>query len=263
VSINDAIERHAAPLAELETAFADYVAEQTKLLAPGVDWSSPDLEELLRGGNAEGDLRQWIADHPDNIRALTALSMLLMQLERWEDAKPVLHRIIELYPDETGPECAAMRLATAHRKLGETEAEREVLARYAALDADGSAAFLRLIEIGTAREDWEAVRTNALRMLAVNPLVPQPHRGLASAARELSHPEEELAAYTALLALQPDDPAELHFQLAQLHDSRGDRSRAKRHALLALESAPRYRAAQSLLLKIVRSGDAPPQPETR
>ncbi len=262
VSINDAIERHAAPLASLETAFADYVAEQSKSLAPGADWSSPDLEDLLRGGNAEVDLRQWVADHPDNIRALTALSMLLMQLERWEEAKPVLRRIIELYPDETGSECAAMRLATVHRRLGETEAERMVLLRYAALDPDGSAAFLRLIAIETAREDWEAVRTNALRMLAVNPLVPQPHRALAAAARKLGQPEEEMAAYTALLALQPDDPAELHYQLAQLRESRGDRVLAKQHVLLALESAPRYQAAQALLLKIVRSGEAPSQPAT-
>jgi tetratricopeptide (TPR) repeat protein len=261
VYINDAIERHAAPLAELETAFANYVTEQTESLAPEADWSNPDLEELLRGGNAEADLRQWIAEHPDNIRALTALSMLLIQLERWEDAKPVLRRIIELYPDETGADCAAMRLATVHRKLGESEAEREVLARYAALDADGAAAFLRLIEIETAREDWEAVRTSALRMLAVNPLIPQPHRALAAAARKLSQPEEEMAAYTALLALQPDDPADLHYQLAQLWETRGDRALAKRHVLLALESAPRYQAAQALLLKLVRSGEAPQQPE--
>lgn len=263
VYINDAIERHAAPLAELETAFAEYVAEHTKSLAPEADWSSPDLEELLRGGNAEADLRQWVADHPDNIRALTALSMLLMQLERWEDAKPVLIRIMELYPDETGSECAAMRLATAHRKLGEADAEREVLTRYAALDADGSAAFLRLIEIETSREDWEAVRTNALRMLAVNPLVPQPHRALAAAAHELGRPDEAMAAYQALLALQPDDPAELHYQLAQLLESRGNRALAKRHVLLALESAPRYQAAQALLLKIVRSGELSPQAEAR
>jgi tetratricopeptide (TPR) repeat protein len=261
VYINDAIERHAAPLAELETAFANYVTEQTESLAPEADWSNPDLEELLRGGNAEADLRQWITEHPDNIRALTALSMLLIQLERWEDAKPVLRRIIELYPDETGADCAAMRLATVHRKLGESEAEREVLARYAALDADGAAAFLRLIEIETAREDWEAVRTSALRMLAVNPLIPQPHRALAAAARKLSQPEEEMAAYTALLALQPDDPADLHYQLAQLWETRGDRALAKRHVLLALESAPRYQAAQALLLKLVRSGEAPQQPE--
>jgi tetratricopeptide (TPR) repeat protein len=200
-----------------------------------------------------------VDEHPRNLRALSAYALLLMQLERWEDAKPVLRRIMELYPEDTGPECAAMQLATAHRKLGETDAEREVLTCYAALDADGTGAFLRLIDIETAREDWEAVRNNALRMLAVNPLVPQPHRALAAAGRRLSRTEEAIAAYTALLALQPDDPAELHYQLAQLLESRGDRASAKRHVLLALESAPRYQAAQALLLKLVRRVEAPSQ----
>jgi tetratricopeptide (TPR) repeat protein len=252
VYINDAIERHAAPLAELESAFADYVEEQAKSLGPDVDWSAPDLEALLAGRGGEEALRRWVAENPQNIRGLTAYALLLVQLDRWDDAKVPLRRILELSPNDTGSECAAMRLAEVHRKLGETDAERDVLTRYAALDADGAPAFLRLIAIETERDNWPAVRENALRMIAVNPLVPQPHRALAAAGEQLGHPDEQQAAYQALLALEPDDPAELHYRLATLLDAGGDRETARRHVLLALESAPRYRAAQQLLLKLVR-----------
>ena len=108
VYINDAIERHAAPLAELETAFSAFVEEQAKALGPGVDWSAPDLESLLAGRGGAESLQRWVDENPQNIRGLTAYALLLMQLERWEDAKVPLRRIMELYPGDTGPESAAM-----------------------------------------------------------------------------------------------------------------------------------------------------------
>ena len=55
-----------------------------------------------------------------------------------------------------------------------------------------------------------------------------------------------------LLAMQPDDPAEVSYRLALLLYRRGDRDEAKRHVLAALEEAPRCRAAHRLLLEIVR-----------
>ena len=62
---------------------------------------------------------------------------------------------------------------------------------------------------------------------------------------------ETLTALEALLLMEPDDPAELHFRLAKLLHQQAD-PRAKSHVLQALEAAPRYRDAQKLLLKIVR-----------
>jgi len=53
------------------------------------------------------------------------------------------------------------------------------------------------------------------------------------------------------LQMEPDDPAEIHYRLAMLlHET--NNPRAKEHVLQALETAPRYRDAQKLLLKIVR-----------
>jgi hypothetical protein len=49
--------------------------------------------------------------------------------------------------------------------------------------------------------------------------------------------------------MRPPDPAEVHFRLARLLDASGDPA-ARRHVLKSLEAAPRYRAAQQLLLKL-------------
>jgi hypothetical protein len=52
-----------------------------------------------------------------------------------------------------------------------------------------------------------------------------------------------------MLRLNPADPAEIHFRLARLLHASGS-PEARRHVLLALEEAPRFRAAHELLLEI-------------
>ena len=93
------------------------------------------------------------------------------------------------------------------------------------------------------------MRENALRYLAVNPLTPAPYRFLAQACEELKDAQPAIDTYRSLVELDPTDPAEVHFHLAQLLHGLGDPT-ARRHVLQALEEAPRYRAALQLLLKI-------------
>ena len=57
---------------------------------------------------------------------------------------------------------------------------------------------------------------NAKRFLAVNPLVPTPHRELARAAEHLGERDQALTAYRAVAMLDDTDPAEVHYRLAKL-----------------------------------------------
>jgi tetratricopeptide (TPR) repeat protein len=123
------------------------------------------------------------------------------------------------------------------------------LSKLAALDADATDAYLRLMELTAAAQDWPAVVQNAERFLAVNPLLAQPHRYLAQASEQTGQAPLAIASYRALLLLDPPDPAEVHFKLARLLQRSGDAS-AKRHVLQALEEAPRFREAHRLLLEI-------------
>jgi len=86
-----------------------------------------------------------------------------------------------------------------------------------------------------------------------------PHRGLGEAGAALGNNPLAITAYKKLLALDPPDPSETHFQLAKLLHARGDaEAEAKRNVLQALEEAPRFRDAQQLLLNIERNS---PQPQ--
>jgi tetratricopeptide (TPR) repeat protein len=106
-----------------------------------------------------------------------------------------------------------------------------------------------LLELGIANKDWPSVETNALRYLAVNPLVAPPYRYLAQASDQTKNTAHGIFAYRALLELDPSDLAETHFRLAELLHRTADPS-ARRHLLQALEEAPRYPAALKLLVEI-------------
>jgi tetratricopeptide (TPR) repeat protein len=135
--------------------------------------------------------------------------------------------------------------------MNDTNAERQVLSKLAELDADALDAFLRLTELAANAQDWPTVELNTERFLAVNPLVPQPHRYLAQASEAAGDKDGAIRAWKTLLLLDPPDPAEAHFRLARLLEESGQPG-AKRHLLQALEEAPRFREAHRLLLQMNR-----------
>jgi len=109
------------------------------------------------------------------------------------------------------------------------------------------------MELDSASQDWTNAVRNAERFLAVNPLVPQPHRYLARASEELGKTETAIGCYETLLLLDPPDPADVHFRLARLLQKTG-KPEAKRHVLQSLEEAPRFLEAHRLLLEIRAAG---------
>ncbi len=244
--INAAIAAHTEPIGEFEKDFAAFARERAERLAPGLDWKK---FKPIDPDHSTASLAGLIEKNPTNFWALTDYARQLVAEKKWEEAKGPLKKLLEAYPGFTGANNAYFLLAVAHRGLNETNAEREILSKLAALDADATAAYQRLMELDETAKDWPGVEQNAQRFLAVNPLLPQPYRHLARANEELGQTEAAIQAYDKLLLLDPPNPAEVHFRLARLLRQRGDPA-AKRHVLQALEDAPRYRDAHRLLLEI-------------
>lgn len=251
--INRALAAHTVPLAKLEKEFADYAKTQAEQLAPGLDWEKPKAALLEPG--AEKELGEWAKKNPDNYWALTMTAHDLIEAKKWPEAKAVLKHLVALHPKQAGSESAYRSLAAVLRETGEKEEERAVLTKLSVLDDDATEAYLRLMDLAQDAKDWPAVRNAADRYLAVNPLVVPPYRYLARANVELGDKTAAIAADRTLLKLDPPNPADTHFQLAQLLHQAGD-PEARRQVLQALEEAPRYRDALALLLDINR----PPAP---
>jgi tetratricopeptide (TPR) repeat protein len=267
MNVNDALEREVGSLSILEPKFEDFVRQRAEDLAAEVDWEEPDLAEDEEP-RARPSAQEWLADHPDSFWALLERGQELAAEENWEAAKEPLARVIRLVPEYVGADNAYRLLAIVHRELGEHELEKQALLAWAERDADALEAYARLVEIGVSEEKWEMVVENARRHLAVNPLIEAPHRYLARAAEELGDFATASDAYRAVLVFDPVDPAEVHYRLANaMYRGRSTSSdernldEAKRQVLLALAEAPRFRAAQGLLLEIVGQAQAAPDLE--
>ena len=245
--INDSLARYAGSINVVDEGFAKWARERANAMAPGADWSEP---ELPRRATPEA-IADWVKDHPTNYAALRLLAKGLIAAEKWEEAEVPIAKMVELYPQDAGTDNPYRLAAEVHRKLGETNEERAALEKLAKLSADNVTAFARLAELACADGDWEASRRVAGQWLAVNPLQAGPHRAAAAAAENLGERPLAIESYQALLLLDPIDPAQLHLQLATVLQQAGDLPAAKRHAMLALEETPRFRAAHQRLLEIV------------
>jgi len=244
--INITLSRHVESLDELDADFAEYARTKAKGLAPGVDFDQQALPESA----STGQWKAWLEDHPNNYWGLKNYAAKLLADEDFPAAKGVLEKLVTLYPNDTSGDSALMMLAAVHRREQNTAAEWDALVRIAALKSDDVDVYQRLLEIAAEREDWQAVAKYAQELVAVNPLLPSVQEMLARAAEQLDEPELAVHALSALLELNPIDPAALHFRLANMLTSLEQPDKAKRHVLIALEEAPRYRDAHKLLLQL-------------
>jgi len=254
LEINDALQRHAGGLQQLDAEFAAFARKRAEGLAPGIDWETKP--ELRAEATAE-DWAEWNQKHPDTYAGLNGWAQKLIVEQEWAAAKVPLKRLVVLYPQDASPGNALQLLGQVHRRLQETAEERQVLLQLVALDGNAFTSHLRLAELAVAARQWEQAEKFAEMALAVNPLLAPPHRFLVAAAEKLEHDQRAIAGNRALLRLQPVDPGELHFRLARLLNKTGDRAGAKRAVLQCLENAPRYRAALHLLLELnaMETGD--------
>ena len=227
-------------------------------MAPKVDWTPPKPIDV----SSEQALEKFVEANPTNLEALRARAEKLMNERKWKEAKEPLQKLVELYPDQREAEGDYASLARVQRELGEYDAEETTLARLAELVPDATSAFLRLLQIHGERQDWPKVLDYAERYEAVDPLRPEPYRYEAEAHEARGEKPKAIGAYRTLLKLDPPDQAEMHYRLARLLHGAGD-AEAERQVLMALEDAPRFRAAHKLLLEIAeksRTQPANPKP---
>jgi tetratricopeptide (TPR) repeat protein len=258
IALNDSLPRRTkTSLQELDRDFTKFARDWAKGVAPDATWEEPDLP---RSADSAA-LTAWLAKHPKSFFGLRRLAGKLVMEEKWAKAKEVLETLKRLYPEYVGPENAYVLLAAVYKKLSDTVAERAILEELAARSSDACAAYLRLMELDEAAKDWPALAKNARRMLAANPLVAAPHRGLALALEQIGQADEAVTAYRAVAMLDDSDPAGVHFHLARLLSRAGKRDEARREVLKSLDEAPRFLDAHKLLLELTdHAGDATPKP---
>jgi tetratricopeptide (TPR) repeat protein len=249
--INETLGRYTGSMKLFEQQAEQYARRKAENLAPGIDFSEqempPDRQEV----------GEFAVKHSTNYNVLRAAADFLIEQQRWSEAKQPLEHLFRLFPNDATAGNAASRLAHVHRELGETDDERRMLEHWSSIDPDAAPAYARLLQIYASDGNWPKVYEQAQRLLAVQPHQPLGHEMLAAAGRELGKTDERVHALEALLEFEPADPALAHFSLAEALQQAGQADRAKRHTLMALEHAPRYRDAHRLLLELVGQEGSP------
>ena len=247
IPINVAIERHTKELGELEQEFAVFLKDQAEHFAPSVDWSEQNLRALTSDDTKRFD--DWIKEHPNHFQGLMAYSQILEEENRTKELEDILIKLTKLYPQYTGADNACLRLAKLYQKQKRFDLEQIFLEQHAESNPHALRVFQRLTELYRKSKKWRAVYKAAQSANAINPLVQETQRAYAEACIQLNQQHEAINAYRAILVLNPHQKAEAHYQLARLLQQK-DLAQAKRHTLIALEEAPRFRAAHQLLLEL-------------
>ncbi|MEW4489021.1 tetratricopeptide repeat protein [Thalassoglobus sp. JC818] len=266
MNINEAIERHTAPIAEIDEAFEEHALKLANDFGGEVDWSEPELAEVISSPLGPTAVIAWVEANPTNYLGLKQCASILIEADERSAAAEILERAVELFPYETGPESPSMQLAEIYRSQDLIEKESNILNEIVDRDPDAVSPLLRLMDLSEENEDWDKLAEFSTRLLAIKPLIPQPHAGLALAGERLNRPDEAASSLEALLQMNPADPAGIYYRAAAQYQKLGDKPRAIRSSLQALEEAPRYLDALKLFVELQTSEvatEAESEPESR
>ncbi len=235
---------------QFDEEFAKYIRQKASDFGNGAEFDTPELPDKP----TPETLLKLVADHPKNFAIQQQYAKSLIESHQWQAAKEVVDRLIALVPQYCGPDSPYAMAATIARQSGApVEDEREALLKLVERESDAFDPRVRLAEIEISQMRWDDAERHAKDALAINPLIPTAYRLLSRAGGACGDRAAQIRALKALLELDPLDPADAHFRLADaLYDDQ-QFELAKRQVLMALEFAPRYRAAHRLLLKIVES----------
>ncbi|MCR9197108.1 MAG: peptidase MA family metallohydrolase [Planctomycetaceae bacterium] len=256
--INDALDRHTGGIENLDREFAADLKQRAADFAPGVEFT-------LAGD--DGPLPSIAIPAAPTKNYSVALMMVVQQLERqeYDGAEARLRELIDWFPQDESRNSARKLLARLYADLDRPADQMAVLAEHVQRTADDIDAVTTLLALQVSSKQWEAAAETGELALAIDPLQPALLRSLLQVAEATGRTADSLPLLNGLLELDTANAARWHFLLAQAYrDSQPQL--ARRHVLLSLEQAPRYRDAHQLLLKLTdadsaadnRPGDEPP-----
>jgi tetratricopeptide (TPR) repeat protein len=241
--INEVLVANTTDMKTLESDFEAFAKGVADTMGTKALWEKPK-----RGADGSVE-KDWAALHPDNYWVVMEKANDLLEEGKRTEAIPILQKAISLYPAQTGADSAYSSLASIYRLEKQTDKEREVLVQWVKHDDEAAEGLLRLLELDEANKDYKAALNHTRAFLEINPLQPTAYRIRGEVEEASGGKTNAVQSYSTVLKLDPPDQPEIHFRLARLLKE-DNAAAAHRHVLLALEEAPRFRAAHELLLKL-------------
>ena len=170
--------------------------------------------------------------------------------ERWQDAQAAAQQAVDIYPAYIGPTSPYLLVARAAADGEQPELALAALAEYWQRGGRNPGALQKLALAYQAAGQPDAAIAVQSVLVRAAPLVAEHHATLGDWSAAARQHEKALGEYRAVLALLPHDRASAHFHVANSLHELNRIEEARRELLYALEIAPRFAPALSLLVEI-------------
>jgi tetratricopeptide (TPR) repeat protein len=223
-------------------------ATTVQAIERGLSMSAAELDDLFtdylqeRFGAVVGELDVF----NESMRA----AAIALEEERWADAVASAEEAVRIYPDYIGSASPHLLLARAAKEGRLDDKVMHALTQYWQAGGRNPHALEQLAQsYHSAARPLDAIEVQAVLARAV-PFTSDYHATLGDWLSAEDRYAEALTEYQSVLALAPHDKADAHYKVAlALHQLRRTEE-ARREVLYALEIAPRFRPALSLLVEI-------------
>ena len=159
-------------------------------------------------------------------------------------------KIRDWYPDFVEHGSVYELLANAYTAKGDKAAARSQLEKYSSIGGRSPALIKKLAALEEEAGDPKKAAATLDRLNYIYPEDEELHHRLGDLWLAQNNISGAIREYQAVLAARPLDPAASHFQLAKAYRAAHRTEDAREQALLSLEAAPGYKAAQKLLLEL-------------
>ncbi len=212
----------------------------------GLEPSSFDKDFLARIDRETSKTVAGFADWTKQVRELNQLAK-----DGRNDEVIAKGRSIEgLYPDYVEAGNVYSFIAEACLKKEDEVCAIDELGRYSAIggrDPETIRKYAQLLsDAGRKKEAVAALE----RLNFIFPIDTELHERLGSLMLETGDPTGAVREFQALVALHPLDVAGSHYNLAKAFKAAGRKDEAREEAVSALEAAPNFKPAQTLLLEV-------------
>jgi tetratricopeptide (TPR) repeat protein len=192
------------------------------------------------------------AEHRGSYPVQLAYGTALRKAGKTDEAVRVFETAAELIPIATGADSPNAQIADI--ALEKKDTNRAIAALQALMNADFDNVELARKLAALMREagikDPSRLRPVYERITAVDPFDADAHSRLGRLAMDANQADRAVREFKAVVALGPVDRAAAYTDLAESYLKSGKRAEARKQTLAALEVAPSYERAQTLLLQL-------------
>ena len=186
----------------------------------------------------------------DEYRTTMATARRLVEGGQVDAAVAPLEHAKTLFPRYGGDDSPTWHLAQIYLKRGDTRRAAEELKQVVASNEANYAAQMALADALQKLGDNKGAAASLAAALYINPFELPVHQRLAELAKATGDVRMVVRERRAVVALAPVDRPEALYQLAVAYREAGDTAAARHTVLRALEDAPNFEKAQTLLLTI-------------